>query len=135
LVVSLIGLIPTCTFIATSYSYDWWVIGMIVVGYSMLFGWIQRGEKISTSRFVAIMLILICGILPKATYFPLLFPMLLLKKEKYNNSKACRILTVVSMLFLIGTFMIPMLIGGAGGGDARGGTEVKATFVLRKDSV
>lgn len=127
LIAALTGLIPTSIFIATAYSYDWLVVSMIVLGYSICIGAVQSGKKITTGRFLLSMAVLVVGILPKATYFPLLFPMMLMKKDKYENSKLCRALVVVGMLILLGSFVLPMLTGGAGTGDARGGTDVNAT--------
>lgn len=125
ILVSLIGLIPTSIFMACSYSYDWWFIGCVVLGYSLFFDVLQREGKISTEKHILITCILMLGIFTKAVYFPILFPMMLMKKEKYENSKLCRGITIVSMLFLLLTFLMPVLFG-AKEGDSRGGSNVNS---------
>lgn len=136
ILVAFIGLIPTSLFVATSYSYDWWVISLCVLGYSLFINGMQSEKKITTKRFLAIMLIMIAGILPKAVYFVLILPMMFLRKEKYEKPKLCRLLAVIAMLILIASFIFPIFFGGGfGSGDSRGGSDVNATeqveFILK----
>ena len=131
LLVSMIGLIPMHLLLASSYGYDWWVIAFVVLGFAVFISELQKYDKISTKKF-ALSTILICiGMLPKAVYFPLLFPMMLLKKGRYEDSKKCRGITVLGAVFLVLSFVLPLVISvdaGAvgGGGDIRGGSDVNA---------
>lgn len=134
ILVALIGLIPTSIFMAASYSYDWWVISLCVLGYSLFIHELQSEQKINIKKFIIIMLIMVIAILPKAVYFVLIFPMMCLKKEKYENAKFCRMAAIIAMMILIASFVLPMFIEGVGEGDVRGGYGVNATeqmiFVL-----
>jgi len=127
ILVALIGLIPTSLFMATSYSYDWWIISLCVLGYSLFINELQSKHKIGVKKFIIIMFIMIIAILPKAVYFILIFPMLCLKKEKYENSKFCRIMAITAMLILVASFILPMFASGVGEGDSRGNSGVNAT--------
>lgn len=117
LIASFLALIPTSLFIASAYAYDWWVIGFIVLGYAMLYHELEEKQQISWKKFIAIMVVMILGILPKAIYFPLILPMMLLRKKCYSHSKVCRGVALVSMGVLVGSFLMPMLASNANIGD------------------
>lgn len=125
ILITLIGLIPTSIFLASSYSYDWWVISFCILGYAYFLSKIQKKEAFTNIQFVGLMLIMLIALLPKAIYFPILLPMMLLKKDKYKNSKFCRTLVVISIIALIATFIFPILFA-TSTGDARGGSDVDA---------
>ena len=133
LLVTVLGLMPTSLFLATSYSYDWWVVGFCILGYSIFFSKIQKNEQFTNKQFIGLMLVMLIGLLPKAIYFPILLPMLLLKKDKYKNSKLLRGMVVITILALIATFIFPILFATATG-DARGGSDVDSmrqiSFIL-----
>lgn len=116
-IVSILALIPTSLFIASAYAYDWWIVSFIVLGYAMFIHELEEYEEISWKKFLAIMVIMIVGILPKAVYFPLIFPMLLLGKNRYSHSKLCRGMAVAAMGILIGSFLMPILASSGNVGD------------------
>jgi uncharacterized membrane protein len=122
----IIGLIPTNIFFASSYSYDWWVISFIVLGYALFVSKLQSKEKISMLYLIAVVMIMVVGMLPKAIYFPLLLPMFLLSKDRYTNSKWARIIASIGIIILITTFVLPMIISGEGNTDIRGGSDVNS---------
>lgn len=115
LIVAAIGLIPTNLFLVSAYAYDWWTTSMVILGYSLFVREIQSEQKISTINLIKILSIMMLGIMPKAIYFPLIFPMMLLDKEKYENPKIQRTLVVMAMLLLVATFALPLLSAGGGG--------------------
>lgn len=132
LVMAMVGLIPTNILMASSYGYDWWVIAVVALGFSLFISELQKHDKISTSKFALSTAIMCVGMLPKAVYFPLLFPMMLLRKERYEDSKKCRAITVVGAVALVLSFILPLVINVnagavAGGGDIRGGSDVSAS--------
>ena len=133
ILITLIGLIPTSIFLASSYSYDWWVISFCILGYSYFLSKIQKKEAFTNIQFLGLMLIMLVALLPKAIYFPILLPMMLLKKDKYKNSKLCRTFVIITIIALIATFIFPILFA-TSTGDARGGSDVDAmkqiAFVL-----
>lgn len=126
MIVMALGLIPTNIFLAASYAYDAWVTAFVILGYAFFIGTIQQKTKISTRRMIAILAIMIIGMLPKAIYFPLIFPLFLFGKDRYENSKLSRILVWVAMFLLVLTFALPYLTGAGGYSDVRGGADVNA---------
>lgn len=127
ILIATISMIPTLMFMASSYSYDGWVCAFIILGYAILFGTIQRGEKISLKRQLLATILLVIGIVPKAIYFPILLPLLFVKKQHYQMPAKSRCIALIAMLFLMSTFLLPLFINGAGEGDLRGGAGVNST--------
>lgn len=134
-----IALLPTLVFMAANYAYDQWVFGFTVLGYSYFISAFQeRNRKISNSELVIMIVTIVIGCLPKAIYFPLLFPLLFLPKEKFASMKQRKIYygaIILAGLFLMSTFLLPMFIHSPGQGDQRGGGKVNAseqiTFILQ----
>lgn len=136
--IATIGLIPTTIFMASCYSYDPWVVGFTILGFSYFYAEIQEDRPLETKNMIIMIGLLIVGCLPKAIYFPIFFPLLFLPKKKFKNSKqqkryyAC---VIGACILLVATFMLPMLFNGAGTGDIRGGSDVNATeqiiFILQ----
>lgn len=131
MIAAMVGLIPTSIIMASSYGYDWWIISFVILGYAYFIGELQSKGTISTKELIQSLAIMGIGLLAKAVYFPLMLPMMLLKKERYEDSKKARIIVLSAMLLLVASFMLPMMINVtqgavAGGGDIRGGTDVNA---------
>lgn len=122
------GLIPTLVFMASSYSYDGWVVSLAVLSYAMLISELQKEDgKITMKKWIGIMVIVILALLPKAVYFPMIFPMLFIGRKKFDDKhrfSSYVLINIASMLLLLSTFIIPMFVGGSGGGDMRGGVDV-----------
>lgn len=132
--ISCIGLIPTTVFMAASYSYDSWVTAFTVLGYSYFIAELQEETPLTYKNMAIMVGALIIGCMPKAIYFPMLFPLLFLTVKKFKNEKQRMhyyIIVIGAAVFLVGTFLLPILIGGAGTGDIRGGTEVNATEQIK----
>lgn len=132
LLIAMVGLIPTNIIMAASYGYDWWIIALVALGFAIFISELQKHDKISTSKFALSTAIICIGMLPKVVYVPLLFPMMLLKKERYEDSKKCRMITVIGAVALALSLILPMVISinagdVAGGGDIRGGSDVNAS--------
>lgn len=127
LIATALGLVPVCIFVSVSYSYDWWVISLAILGFSIFIGEIQRKGKISNFKLLLSVGVTVLGLLSKAVYFPMMLPMMLLRKEKYENSKVARGIVIAGMLFLLATFILPILLSGAGQGDLRGGSDVNSS--------
>lgn len=126
MIVALVGMIPTSIFLASSYSYDWWVIAFSVLGFSILFSKVQKNDTITVFDTIIAMLIVVIAYLPKAIYFPLIFPFLFINKKYFRNKKKSCAVMIIAMLALLATFMMPLLINGAGEGDLRGGSGVNS---------
>jgi len=131
MIVAVIGLLPTIVLMASSYSYDWWIISLTILGYSLFLGELQEKHKVSTKMMWMSVGVMTLGMCAKAVYFPLMLPFMLLKKETYEDSKKARKIVLFGMLLLIASFVIPLIISAAlgvagGGGDVRGGADVNA---------
>lgn len=131
LLAAVIAMFPTNIFLAASYSYDWWVTGLVMLGYAMFLKEVQTGRKVTTKRLLVILGIMVLGLLPKAVYFLLLVPMLFFKNDRYENPKVCRWMVIGAMVVLLLSFLLPMLFAGGAGGDVRGGSDVNGTEQIR----
>lgn len=130
-----IGLIPTSIFIASTYSYDCWVIGFITLGYALAIQGVRDTEdekKKQRSWFIS-MLLFVVGILPKAIYFPLILPLffICLKNVERKDIKKYVLLSLVAMSILAMTFILPRIFHGMGSGDSRGGEGVNSAKQLQ----
>lgn len=125
------GLIPTLVFLASSYSYDGWVVSLAVLGYAILISELQKTDGIiSMRKWIGIMIIMVLAFIPKAVYFPMIFPMLFIGKKKFSEKHKFNkyvIANIVAMLALLATFIIPLFVSGPGSGDARGGEGIDST--------
>lgn len=136
--IATIGLIPTTIFMASSYSYDSWVTGFTVLGFSYFFAALQDEHVLRTRDIIMIVGAIWMGCLPKAIYFPILFPLLFMPRHKFKSEKQKKmyyIAIITAGVFLVATFLLPMFINGVGTGDARGGSAVNSTeqvkFILQ----
>ena len=128
-----IALIPTSIFMASSYSYDGWILPMVALGYALFINATQNaenGNSISRRRIVGIFIVLLLGLLPKAIYFPLVLPLLFACRyyvEK-NNRRFYWIICIITTILLILSFIVPMLISsGEAQTDVRGGADVSVS--------
>lgn len=127
LLLMIIGLIPTNIFIASAYSYDYWMTAFIALGFALVASQLGDGGRIKASRWICAACLIAVGCMPKAVYLFLLFPLLFVGRNQFENKKECvmsRIVIVELMILLVASFIMPILIGGAGEGDARGGAAV-----------
>lgn len=134
LLLMVIGLIPTNIFIASSYSYDYWMTAFIAWGFALAASQLNNDGKIKTSRWVCAACLIAVGCMPKAVYLFLLFPLLFADGNRFENKKECvmaRAVVVGLMFLLVASFIMPMLVGGAGEGDARGGAAVDPSGQIR----
>lgn len=135
ILLAVIALFPTNIYMLTSFSYDPWITAWIALAFSVFFSYLQQPEKKLTGRDTAIMLgAFILGCLPKAIYFVLMFPLLFMPADRFVNERQRKkyiLLVFMSAFFLAATFLLPMVIGGAGSGDARGGSEVNSTEQIK----
>lgn len=130
LLIAAVGLLPTNMLLASSYGYDWWLTALIILGYAIFIGEIQKKGCISDKKMIQAVVAISVGLLAKAVYFPLMLPMMLLRKERYENSKKARGIVVLAAFLLVASFVMPLLFASgdvaAGGGDIRGGHDVNA---------
>lgn len=128
MIMSVIALFPTSLFLASNYSYDYWITCFIMLGMAYFISEIQQPNKPITLKETIIMIgSFVIGLGPKPIYFPVLLLPFLLEKRKFKSYifyKKYRTALVLSILFVLASFMLPFIISGGGTGDLRGGLQV-----------
>lgn len=138
MLLSSIFLIPTNLFIATNYSYDFWVTSLSLLGFSYFFSEMQNpDEKLSKSSAIIMIGSLFLAFTPKAVYFPLLAILYLLPKKKFKSKKVYKqyiFIVTVAIIYLLLSFLIPSILSGPST-DLRGGSDVNGAaqvmYILR----
>ncbi len=135
MILAIIALFPTSIFLATNYSYDYWVTCFTILGMAYFLSELQQPQKqITTKDSVIMMGALVLAFGPKAIYFPILLLLFLISKTKFKSPSHYRLFRValsLSLLFVTASFILPVLLQGPGIGDARGGTGVNPREQLR----
>lgn len=133
-ILAVIAAFPLNVFLASVYSYDFYLTALCMLGFSYLVGELQRPEEQITIKNAVIMISsLFVGIGTKAIYFPLLLLCLLLPASKFSSQKAYKIFRLVvcaTTIITIMSFALPLLVntaGGGGGGDVRGGENISVS--------
>ncbi len=131
LILAAIALFPQIVFLSANYSYDPWLVALIAYSFCVFAGTLQREDGVFRSYDLGRMLVsFFLGALVKAVYFPLVFILLFVPREKYadaRNRRRFMIAVVLSAIALIGSFALPLLLSRAeGAGDVRGGSDVNA---------
>ena len=134
-IMAIIALFPTSMFVATNYSYDWWVSCFTMLGLAYLLSEIQQSQKKLTLKEILIMVgAFVLGLGPKAIYFPLLVLLLFIKADKFQDKqllRTYRILVMSAIIIVCGSFMLPFIVQGPGVGDIRGGEGINAAQQVR----
>ncbi|MCI8469192.1 MAG: DUF2142 domain-containing protein [Eggerthellaceae bacterium] len=126
-----VALYPTMLFIASTYSYDYWVNAFVMTGVAFLVGALQRPDEKLSLREAALMIgAFVIGMGPKAIYFPLILLCLLVPRSSFATARQSRLFraaVVGAMLFVLLSFAIPyFVVSGPGTGDTRGGSDVNS---------
>lgn len=135
--IAAIGLLPTALFLSSTYTYDSFITGFLILGFVFwLNEMITPNEKAAWWKMLLMILCFCIGSFSKAIYIPLLLLIVLLPKEKFNSRKqmiAFKLGIVLICLVVMSTFILPALEtsanaaasgpGGSGGlgSDDRGG--------------
>lgn len=127
---------PTVLYMAGSYSYDPWIIGLSLYGYATFFGIIQREDKVQNDELVKMLLSFFLAFIVKAVYFPALFPLLFLPRKKFASHKQQHLYVLAVFAVAISLFcsiIMPMFFGGGSVDvtDSRGGEGVNATEQIK----
>ena len=122
---TLIGLIPSCMFLATQYSYDPAVISGFILASVQLVNWfVDEKSDVNFKSMLIFILALLYASFVKAVYIPLLFMFLFIPKSRFKSNRTCKQVKIFSMILLLlimYTFVMPTFGNGAVGGDLRGG--------------
>lgn len=128
---SVFGMLPVVIFLASSYSYDSWLIAFSVLGFSYLISSMyDNDKKICNTDMIRGIIFIAVGCLVKQVYFPFILIAVFIAMINFGSSKkdVFRILlvTVVASIFVLATFVIPMIYSPASASDIRGGGGVDA---------
>lgn len=130
-ILAVIAWFPLNIFLASNYSYDWFLTGLTMLGFSYLVAELQTPDEKLTLKNACIMLLsFFFGIGAKAIYFPLILLCLLLPASKFQSKRAQTIFRLsigIALLIMLATFILPFITSaGASGTDIRGGSDVNA---------
>ncbi len=117
-----VGLLTANLFLATQFSYDPLIFASLLLTIG-IFLHIRQTEKVSTKYFLGFVLAAVFGSLTKAVYCPILLLALMIPNNKFDCKKraiAFKVCTMLVMLVLASTFVLPILTGSLAG-DIRGG--------------
>lgn len=130
-ILTVIGLLPTCIFMAANYSRDPWVISMTMLWVAMLFrAYVNEKERFNVKCLIPILIVyaLACG--PKAVYLPLgcMFLLLIWKRVEKGERAPYYIATGLVILCVMISMLFPFITGidSTGYNDTRGGAGVSA---------
>ena len=125
-----IACMPTPFFLATVYSYDFWVTAWAMLAFATYFSELARPEKKITFMSAFIMLgSMLLACLPKQPYAPLLLPFLFLSRAKFGSRKQhpAYVLSVIAIALVIAASFLMVRMGSVGDGDFRGGETVSVS--------
>ena len=136
---AVIAMFPTSFVLSTTYGYDHWVTGFLLLGFAYYIYEAQNPEKkIEPKNMIIMITAFIIGIIPKAAYAPMILILYFIKKDKFNTAKERKIYlaaVTASILLVLASFAVPFLAAGGGEGDWRGGSDVNGArqlmFVLQ----
>lgn len=124
-ILSIIILFPTNLFIASNYSYDWWVTSFTMLGISYFVNECQNPEKpITIFDSIVMCGSIAIGCIPKLVYMPLLLLPFFVKKNDYKSQKKHYIVCFSTIILLALAFLIISLLQIKSGGDLRGGDNI-----------
>lgn len=126
-IAAFIGMIPPTVYIASNYSYDWWITSLSVLGFAIFEYTMQDKKELCYRSIYKVMIVMFLAFLPKAVYLAMLIPILAVLVAKGKKGKKGIFAVVIIMLMLAASFMIPLFVsGGAAYSDPRGGNDVNA---------
>jgi uncharacterized membrane protein len=122
MILAVVALFPTNLMIATNYSYDYWIIGLTIVGVAYFIGNCQESKGyISTKDTIIMAGALALACIPKQIYIMLMIIPFFMPRAKIKDKRKyygiC--LTGFAILFIMLLFRSMATTGGTG--DVRGG--------------
>lgn len=131
MLLSVIALFPTSLFLATNYSYDYWVTCFSFLGLSYYYSELSEPLKPISYKDTFIMcgsLFLAC--IPKAVYLTLLFIPLFMPRKKISGKARYYLTCFGAFAVLFGIMFAKALSSVSGPGDLRGGSEINPSEQL-----
>lgn len=134
LLLSTIALSPTIFYISCNYSQDPWVFGFFSLGFAYFFRAIEDGEKLTNRTLVIMLGSFVIACLPKMPYCILLFTLLFIPKNQFQNEKQRKVFAfsvIVSFVAIVSIVFLPSLFLEDVVGDTRGGENVNMIEQLK----
>ncbi len=131
MLLSVIALFPTCLFVASNYSYDYWVIAFSFLGVAYYYSEVQKPlEPISNKDTIIMCGAFLLAAIPKAIYLTLLALPLLMPKKKISDKKKYYLTCIAAFVFLAILVLIKAKSSVSGSGDIRGGENIDPSAQL-----
>lgn len=134
MILTVIALFPTNLFLASSYSYDYWVTCFSFLGMAYFISEMQEQDKPITLRDKLVM----CGAffvacLPKLVYAPLMLIPFFMRKTCFSKKEHRKYLGLCSavLILLFALLLLQSWMTISHGGDMRGGGEVSSYGQIR----
>lgn len=129
-----LGLLPTNIFLASNYSYDWFLTAFTMLAIAVIVRVICSGEKVRTRDLWLILICLFLAIAPKAVYFPIVGLIFLVPRKAFQSRTQRRAFIAVAVAIVVYaclTFLLPVFFsGGAAYSDSRAGTGASPALQL-----
>lgn len=129
-ILSAVCLIPCALFLASAYSYDYWLTAWVAYAFAYFVSELQQPEKkIGKGDAVCMIGGMFLAGLVKQVYLFLYVPFLFLPDSKFEDKEKARKFRrncIIFMVLLAVIFVLPMLIRQTDGSDTRGGAEVSS---------
>lgn len=137
LIMALIGLYPTCVMLSANYTYDPWLISLVMLGMSYMVNMmISPEEHIKMKDCLGMLLALGLALGPKPVYFPIILLALFIPRAKFISKKERRwyyLIIVIVTIVVFASVVAPMLMSSSGVGgyaDNRGGMDINPAAQL-----
>lgn len=121
------GLLPTTVFLFASFTYDTFLIALLMLGVGLFVTEYLSREKLNPVRTMVSIVAMCVGCFPKAVYIPFLALYWLMPQEKFESKRQkwlFKIAIFVLLLIMFASFVLPLIgnvSSGADVGDYRGG--------------
>lgn len=124
-ILCVLGLIPSALFLSVQFAYDAVVIGCIALFIAQFINIMEnKNIKLNMSQGLLLVVPIIVASFIKAIYIPLILLILFIPKEKFDGEKKSKIYKIGSILILLlilSTFVLPTITQTSSIGDLRGG--------------
>ena len=131
---SAICLMPTALFLASTVNYDFWVTAFLGYAAATFIAELQTPDRpLTFGTIVKMLLAIVVGCAPKAVYFVLFLPILLVGKHKFKEKAHRRnyvIACAVVLALVLISFALPFLVNTGSQTDVRGGADVNSAEQL-----
>lgn len=125
MIMAVLAFFPTNLFVATNFSYDYWLNGLSMLGIAYFVSEMQQPQKQITLKENIIMcasLALAC--LPKQIYAPLLLIPFFLRKTNFEKRKRYYAICMSAFIVLLVLLALRSLSSVTSSGDLRGGSDI-----------